>query len=171
MHSFRPVFALPPCAPHPGNRCTPVALHSWIYLALVGCHAPACAFQSETSPVPYTHSDTAPTLRPQELLQCTFLPARAPQACTRFDRTRALGFHVFRPQAPSHFTRVSANTHPCPRSSQPAHVPRPACIPTRTHPYLRMPPPARIPASTHTELYAGPSRNHVSARVRRDCSQ
>lgn len=43
MHSFRPVFALPPCALHPGHRSTPVTLHSWIYLALVSCHIPASA--------------------------------------------------------------------------------------------------------------------------------
>ena len=46
MHSFRPVFALPPCAPHPGHRPTPVTLDSWIHIALVGCHVPASAFQS-----------------------------------------------------------------------------------------------------------------------------
>lgn len=49
MHSFRPVFALPPCAPHPGHRPTPVTLDSWIHIALVGCHVPASAFQSATT--------------------------------------------------------------------------------------------------------------------------
>lgn len=29
MHSFRPVFALPPCAPHTGDRSTPVTLYKW----------------------------------------------------------------------------------------------------------------------------------------------
>ena len=46
MHSFRPVFALPPCAPHPGHRSTPVPLDNWMHIALVGCRVPASAFQS-----------------------------------------------------------------------------------------------------------------------------
>ena len=46
MHSFRPVFALPPCAPHPGHRFTPVPLANWTHLALVGCRVPASALQS-----------------------------------------------------------------------------------------------------------------------------
>lgn len=43
MHIFRPVFTLPPCAPHPGHRSTPVTLDNWIHIALVGCHIPASA--------------------------------------------------------------------------------------------------------------------------------
>ena len=46
MHSFRPVFALPPYAPHHGHRFTPVTLDDWIHIALVGCHVPTSAFQS-----------------------------------------------------------------------------------------------------------------------------
>ena len=82
MHSFRPVFAFPPCAPHPGHRSTPVTLDDWIHIALVGCHVPASAFQSTAAVHPtgtfLTGSDAIAANNCASAYEQTAIRARTP---------------------------------------------------------------------------------------------
>lgn len=81
MHSFRPVFAPPPCAPYPGDRSTPVTLDNWIHIALVGCHVPASALQSTAAVHPtgtfLTGSDALAAKKWASACEQTAIRARA----------------------------------------------------------------------------------------------